>query len=1140
MNAGKAHDAYVMVLTKNYNASSSVRDSGPASGWIYDNRGGFPRSTVEDGYSILNDVSDKYGTALIRPINEITEGIITVETGLTTTGSGVSVEYRDIGGNTTYKIKLIDDSWCILGKDGGYDVILKDAFSKENDTFSFRISIDLDKCVSHTFINDIFCGTHPLLSDSAENFRFATDEESTIAVTPAPLIMYGNYHVFEDFSRFRPLSVYGWSCSDTVSVEGEEMVIDTGKAVKAFSAVSENVSFQCHFKNKFAQNTLMSLNCGDKTLIKVEYKDNVLYANGKELYRCRFSDMWHRLRINADTDTGVADILLNGRSKGRIEFDKKVYFDNLVLESAGGISSFDFIKLYNTVEHEDYVPAPLSKANTDDYIVGMNICSMWVNASSHFGWSVVTPYKEHEPYLGFYDEGNPETADWEIKYMVERGIDYQAFCWYGGYSNGYLKNPYLSDQLHEGFQYAKYSDRMYYTIMWETWMKVATLEQFKNIIVPYWFENYFLDDRYLKIDNKIVCYIYAPQSLRMDNLFGSMEGAQEALRYIEEMAKSFGFDGVLFIESGVYNASTESALPAKEMGFDASVCYHWFGNGYLPEHNISNITIAEHNKKTHFIPTPSSGYDGYVWRKKTEDPVRRPVAVEEDMYKVCKWIKEDYLPKYKDEAESWKHKMVMFSTWNEYGEGTFIMPSGINGFGQLDAIDRAFTNGGGKEALIPTPNQRKRINHLYPQNVTLLRRYGYYVKSSIKDGQESVLCEYSPCKKTAGGVVNYTLTSGKCDIRLASQLEIKLKGKVGTKVKISFTTADELEFSDTKSFTVTIDSEKEKLYFINTRENYRFGESFVTPPEQHRYSFGLIKLKAESDGEGVEYGDITVRSFIGNGVAAKDYSLIVNGTGPVSDIYPEKAGDRIYFPFDPDTGIDFMINSLISYNRYKEELTISTTDHTGVFTRGQSKYVLDGKEKDLGYTLWFTDGIPMFDFEKLSQDFGFEYEWQDNILKITSEQSCEFDIYGLSDHDFIFSNNMLHGWSSPQMTLIPGKDSMLAKKALNTSDPQLYRYGTGFDASVYTKLLLCIRYKHVRQGPNQLEIFFDTNKAKGFCAERCIKVPLEVNDTGDEWKEFEIDLTKVDGWQDTITDLRLDPFTSSGQMEFRYIRFIEE
>jgi hypothetical protein len=148
MSCKKVHDAYVISRTKGYSAAGTVRDSGPASGWIYDNRGGFPRNGVADGYGILNDVSDKAGTALIRPINNITEGIITVETGLVTNGNGVSLEYRDEDDNVTYRIKLIDNSWCVLCEDGSYAAIMKDDLSKEKDSFTFRIAIDLDSKVS--------------------------------------------------------------------------------------------------------------------------------------------------------------------------------------------------------------------------------------------------------------------------------------------------------------------------------------------------------------------------------------------------------------------------------------------------------------------------------------------------------------------------------------------------------------------------------------------------------------------------------------------------------------------------------------------------------------------------------------------------------------------------------------------------------------------------------------------------------------------------------------------------------------------------------------------------------------------------------------------------------------------------------
>ena len=60
-------------------------------------------------------------------------------------------------------------------------------------------------------------------------------------------------------------------------------------------------------------------------------------------------------------------------------------------------------------------------------MVGMNICSLW-REGSHAGWDCISPYDDVNTVLGFYDEGLPETSDWEIKFMVEHGIDYELYC----------------------------------------------------------------------------------------------------------------------------------------------------------------------------------------------------------------------------------------------------------------------------------------------------------------------------------------------------------------------------------------------------------------------------------------------------------------------------------------------------------------------------------------------------------------------------------------------------------------------------------------------------------------------------------------------------------------------------------------
>ncbi|MGI6196750.1 MAG: hypothetical protein ACOYIO_06700 [Eubacteriales bacterium] len=81
-----------------------------------------------------------------------------------------------------------------------------------------------------------------------------------------------------------------------------------------------------------------------------------------------------------------------------------------------------------------------------------------------------------------------------------------------------------------------------------------------------------------------------------------------------------------------------------------------------------------------------------------------------------KWVKDEFLPKYA--KEDWQKNFVMISTWNEYGEGTYIMPTtDEKGFRYLDVLREAYTDEKADKSLntVPSAAQRTRINRLYPQ-----------------------------------------------------------------------------------------------------------------------------------------------------------------------------------------------------------------------------------------------------------------------------------------------------------------------------------------------------------------------------------------------------------------------------------------
>ena len=118
--------------------------------------------------------------------------------------------------------------------------------------------------------------------------------------------------------------------------------------------------------------------------------------------------------------------------------------------------------MYN-IKLANYVPEP--KPATSDRIVAAHYYAAWKKGAAglHEGFDDLHDFPERTPLMGYYDEGIPEVADWEIKFLVEHGYDFQHFCWYLGNGASVIKEPRLADAaLHDGYFNAKYSDMLDY------------------------------------------------------------------------------------------------------------------------------------------------------------------------------------------------------------------------------------------------------------------------------------------------------------------------------------------------------------------------------------------------------------------------------------------------------------------------------------------------------------------------------------------------------------------------------------------------------------------------------------------------------------------------------------------------------
>lgn len=607
-------------------------------------------------------------------------------TQLEAVGDGVYVSFRDLNGNALYEAELSGNEWRLTRENGAQTLY---TLSENERTFTFRITLDLDNRRSTTYINQTFCGTFALEGGKSPVFaeyRFGTTEASTGSVTCSAASARVNYALYEYFdvaytAENGAVLPFGFSGDDGALTSAGTLKLSGGaEASAAFESVGGAAAVEYKLLLPEREQTSFSLLDGKRTVVTVSTDENAMYVNGESVYADYYANLWYRLRLECDPASQTVTVKVNGRTVSEQPYAcAAASFDRVIFACGSETEAkFDDVKVFRLADHEDYVAEPVIPKNTRRYNVGMISCPMWNNGGSHYGWMCITPYPEHEPALGYYDEGNPELADWEIKYMLEHGVDFENFVIFFGRSTGPQELITSDKEIFDGFMNAKYSSLMKFSVMMECAAGAvpATLEQWKENYVPLLIEYFFKDERYLTVDGKIVFSM-----LGEGNMAGTLgeAGFKEALAYLDEEVRKLGFDGVLLLSS----ASTDSRLEG--WGYDASYAYNLGGN-YLYENAKMALENRRTNSPVYDIPLLASGYDSIPWWG-----IRDKVMTGNDFRKLCEYVKEGCLPTYLREA--WQKNFLMLGVWNEWGEGTYLCPTAYDdGFAYLDAVRAFFTD----------------------------------------------------------------------------------------------------------------------------------------------------------------------------------------------------------------------------------------------------------------------------------------------------------------------------------------------------------------------------------------------------------------------------------------------------------------
>ncbi len=537
-----------------------------------------------------------------------------------------------------------------------------------------------------------------------------------------------NYYVGALSDEYETKAPFGSSVMCDVRVKGKEEYTYISRNRKGSATVTKRsfdkssgvVVFEARYlltepKGKIT----LELCSGNRSAVSVYDEGELLCLYDGTALRNHHINVWQTLRVYADTASQTCVIYLNGKKTQTVDFKCKAKtLDNFKItykayEKSSCMFS-DFRVWIQPEEPEDYVPQPIVPKKKGDYTVGMNICSLW-REGTHFGWDKISAFDDIKPVLGFYDEGLPETADWEIKFMAEHGIDYELYCWYSSESHDPIKTTDLRYAWLEGHFYAKYRSYEKIALLWEAanCQHPKSLQDFKDNLVPYWLDYFFSDPDYMRIDNKAVMSCFGVGCVEAD--LGGEACVREGLQYLRDEVKKLGYDDLIVMGCHAEPHDLD------RLGFDAFHAYHWGASGYLLETNINSNNDRIAVNKTHIVPTTSVGFKNVGWGGD-----RRPNLSVEDFYKSIVYCRDEILPKY--EKNSWKSKMLHISTWNEYGEGTYIMPSGLCGFGYLDSLRKAVCVDEPHKDVVPTENQKKRICYLYRQDRAKLIRTKYDVR----------------------------------------------------------------------------------------------------------------------------------------------------------------------------------------------------------------------------------------------------------------------------------------------------------------------------------------------------------------------------------------------------------------------------
>lgn len=351
-----------------------------------------------------------------------------------------------------------------------------------------------------------------------------------------------------------------------------------------------------------------------------------------------------------------------------------------------------------------------------------SLAHKWLWADGEGEWEVIKKgdsrfeghYQPKQPLWGYELDDNPQVVEKWIKTALRYGVNTFIYDWYWYNAPDGWSGPYLEDALDKGFLGAPSNRKMNFYIMYANhdvkysywnyhkWGANADsllfnprvgMEDWKKIVHRV-ITQYFHLPNYVKIDGCPVFAMFNADIFKQG--FASDEEAAEAMDYFRAEVRKAGFPG-LHLQLTPGGGSDPSAKKQEHMreniallGINSIAFYNMGGfDCDYEKHNGNAVRMREATDAAYDIPlfpTVSIGWDDTPrFPAKGEKHVTRFNHSPEVFGRYLR-IAKDYADAHRDTQPPF----VMINAWNEWVEGSYLLPDKVTGFGYLEAVGKLF------------------------------------------------------------------------------------------------------------------------------------------------------------------------------------------------------------------------------------------------------------------------------------------------------------------------------------------------------------------------------------------------------------------------------------------------------------------